>query len=149
MKTFAQFKAWMKDYQAWEKFVENFKNKYAIDKTLEAWYNDHIYYPITCAFDWGKTPEGYDYWIRIVTEWTKFCKENDSNLQESTKPDYDQYDFIVSEKPLAVVNMPEEYTTCQLGFVQTTLEKKYPDCIVKTDEKHVYAFKRIWDLKKI
>lgn len=136
MKTFEQFRAWMKDQQAWEKFITNFSRN--MSSRIEDFYSEYTYTVIDFAFTWEYTSEGYAYWKEISCKFRKFY----STL-------YDEYDFVVVEKLLARVNMPKGYTTCQLGFVQSSLEKKYPDCVIKADEKGVSAFKRVWKLKKI
>ena len=143
MKTFEQFRAWMKDNHLWDEYLQEF---YAYHKNDEfspySIYKSHRGSVIVKSFSWEETAGGFDFWHSVSINWLKFFKEEENSKMKEFK-------FVCEEEILARVEMPKGYTTCMSGFTKTELQKQIPEITeYRESGNFVYGLRKIWKLKE-
>lgn len=140
MKTFEQFRAWMKDNHLWDEYLQEF---YTYHKegpdSPHSIYEFQISGVISESFPWEKTAGGFDFWNSVNINWLRFFKE------ETMK----EFKFVCEEEVLARVEMPKGYTTYMSGFTKTELKKQIPEITeYRESGNFVYGLRKIWKLKE-
>ena len=102
MKTFEQFRAWMKDNHLWTEYLYEFCVYHRDDKTCprslyESWKSGII----SASFSWECTAGGYDFWKSVDTKWREYFKKDTMK----------EFKFVCEEEILAKVAMPRDYTS--------------------------------------
>lgn len=66
MKTCEQVLAWLKAQEWFPQYMRNLSAKFS-PKEIELWNRDHFDgLAISGAFEWGNTPEGFDFWANVA-----------------------------------------------------------------------------------
>ena len=140
MKTFEQFRAWMKDNHLWTEYLQEFYARYKDDSdSPHSIYKSYTSDVIIYSFDWKKTAGGFDFWNSVSINWSKFFKK------ETMK----EFKFVCEEEVLAKVAMPRDYTSCMSGFTKTELQKRIPEITEYREiDNFVYGIRKIWKLKE-
>ena len=140
MKTFEQFRAWMKDNHLWSEYLQEFY----------AHHKDELHSPysvyecktkrvIAESFPWQETAGGYDFWKSVDTKWREYFAKNTMK----------EFKFVCEEEVLAKVAMPRDYTSCMSGFTKTELQKRIPEITeYHESDNFVYGIRKIWKLKE-
>ena len=137
MKTFEQFRAWMKDNHLWNEYLCEFHayNK----KGPSSFYESETSNIITRSFVWKNTAGGYDFWKSVDRKWREYF----------AKDTMKEFKFICEEEILARVAMPRDYTICMSGFTKTELKKQIPEITdYRESDNFVYGIRKIWKLKE-
>lgn len=141
MKTFEQFRAWMKDNHLWDEYLYEF---YAYNKKDTKICPSSLYEPqtsniITRSFVWKDTAGGFDFWKSVDYKWREYF----------AKDTMKEFKFVCEEEILARVAMPKGYTTCMSGFTKTELQKRIPEITeYRESDNFVYGIRKIWKLKE-
>lgn len=140
MKTFEQFRAWMKDNHLWTEYLYEFYAYRRDDKICprslyESWKSGII----SASFSWGGTAGGHDFWKSVDTKWREYFKKDTMK----------EFKFVCEEEILAKVAMPRDYTSCMSGFTKTELQKRIPEIMEYREiDNFVYGIRKIWKLKE-
>ena len=141
MKTFEQFRAWMKDNHLWNEYLCEFYSYYKKDPKiyLSSLYEIQTINMISGSFVWENTAGGHDFWLSVDSKWREYF----------AKDTMKEFKFICEEEVLARVAMPKDYTTCMSGFTKTELKKQIPEITdYRESDKFVYGIRKIWKLKE-
>ena len=140
MKTFEQFRAWMKDNHLWSEYLQEFYAHHKDDKIYPRilytlWKNKII----SESFLWESTAGRYDFWKSVDTKWREYFAKNTMK----------EFKFVCEEEILAKVAMPRDYTSCMSGFTKTELQKRIPEITeYRESDNFVYGIRKIWKLKE-
>ena len=141
MKTFEQFRAWMKDNHLWDEYLYEF---YAYNKKdpkicLSSFYESKKSNIILGSFYWIDTAGGYEFWDSVDLKWRKYFAEDTMK----------EFKFVCEEEILARVAMPKDYTICMSAFTKTELKKQIPEITeYRESDNFVYGVRKIWKLKE-
>lgn len=140
MKTFEQFRAWMKDNRLWTEYLQEFcahqKNTKVCPHSM---YESYPYEIILASFPWKSTAGRYDFWKSVDTKWREYFAKNTMK----------EFKFVCEEEVLAKVAMPRDYTSCMSGFTKTELQKRIPEITeYRESDNFVYGIRKIWKLKE-
>lgn len=140
MKTFEQFRAWMKDNHLWTEYLYEFYAYHKEDKIcLSNFYESETSNIISSSFAWISTAGGHDFWLSVDRKWREYF----------TKDTMKEFKFVCEEEILARVAMPKGYTTCMSGFTKTELQKRIPEITeYRESGNFVYGIRKIWKLKE-
>ena len=142
MKTFEQFRAWMKDNHLWNEYLYEFRayNKKDPKICLSSLYESLTSNIISVSFPWKYTAGGFDFWLSVNLKWREYFAK-DTIMKE--------FKFVCEEEVLARVAMPRDYTTCMSGFTKTELKKQIPEITdYRESDNFVYGIRKIWKLKE-
>ena len=137
MKTFEQFREWMKDNHLWNEYLCEFHayNK----KGPISFYESQTSNMISRSFPWIGTAGGYDFWKSVDRKWREYFEKDTMK----------EFKFVCEEEILARVAMPKGYTTCMSGFTKTELQKRIPEITeYRESDNFVYGIRKIWKLKE-
>lgn len=115
MKTFKQFRNWMRFQMAWDEFMYEY-NKVPHVYTIEGSYFDDPALIINYAFDWVKTKSGYKYWSILADKWFEFYYQDDIK----------KYKLIYIKKRIASVEVPKNSSSAVKESVKSLLQEKHP-----------------------
>ena len=141
MKTFEQFRAWMKDNHLWNEYLYEFcayrlKDTKTFPSSL---YKSETSNIISASFAWESTAGGFDFWLSVDEKWREYF----------AKDTMKEFKFVCEEEILARVAMPKGYTTCMSGFTKTELKKQIPEITeYRESDNFVYGIRKIWKLKE-
>lgn len=141
MKTFEQFRAWMKDNRLWDEYLHEFYAYHEKDtKTCpSSLYESRKNNIISSSFTWENTAGGFDFWLSVNIKWREYF----------AKDTMKEFKFVCEEEILARVAMPKGYTTCMSGFTKTELKKQIPEITdYRESDNFVYGIRKIWKLKE-
>ena len=141
MKTFEQFRAWMKDNHLWDEYLCEFYAYHKDDPEIcpRRLYKSQTINIISSSFAWKDTAGGYDFWLSVGLKWRKYF----------AKDTMKEFKFVCEEEILARVAMPKDYTTCMSGFTKTELKKQIPEITeYRESGNFVYGIRKIWKLKE-
>lgn len=137
MKTFEQFKVWMKDHQAWDEFLFEYSSSYN-RLSPKSKYERNPEYILSQSFTWNTSVKGLDFWTNLHNEWSKFY-----NTMKN-------YELIYVNEKVACVKMPKQATPVQMGFVKSTLQKENPEITdFVWEDGNLYGCVKKMELKKI
>lgn len=141
MKTFEQFRAWMKDNHLWDEYLYEFhayreKNTKTCPSSLYKSQTSNI---ISASFPWESTAGRYDFWLSVNLKWREYF----------AKDTMKEFKFVCEEEILARVAMPRDYTICMSAFTKTELKKQIPEITeYRESGNFVYGIRKIWKLKE-
>ena len=141
MKTFEQFRAWMKDNHLWTEYLYEFYAYHKKDTKIfpSSLYESQTINIISGSFDWENTAGGFDFWLSVNLKWREYFTENTMK----------EFKFICKEEVLARVAMPKGYTSCMSGFTKTELQKRIPEITeYRESDNFVYGIRKIWKLRE-
>lgn len=141
MKTFEQFRAWMKDNHLWNEYLYEFHTYHKEDPEIcpSRLYESETSNIISSSFPWEDTAGGYDFWLSVNIKWREYF----------AKDKMKEFKFVCEEEILARVAMPRDYTTCMSGFTKTELQKRIPEITeCRESGNFVYGIRKIWKLKE-
>lgn len=141
MKTFEQFRAWMKDNYLWDEYLYEFcaYNKKDTKISPSRLYESQTSNIISASFPWENTAGGFDFWLSVDSKWREYF----------TKDTMKEFKFVCEEEILARVAMPKGYTTCMSGFTKTELQKRIPEITeYRESDNFVYGIRKIWKLRE-
>lgn len=141
MKTFEQFRAWMKDNHLWDEYLYEFYayNKKDTKISPSSLYESQKINIISASFPWENTAGGFDFWLSVDEKWREYF----------TKDTMKEFKFVCEEEILARVAMPKGYTTCMSGFTKTELQKRIPEITeYRESDNFVYGIRKIWKLRE-
>ena len=142
MKTFEQFRAWMKDNHLWTEYLYEFYAYYNKDTKISpsSLYKSQTSNIISASFPWENTAGRFDFWLSVDEKWREYFAK-DTIMKE--------FKFVCEEEILARVAMPKGYTTCMSGFTKTELKKRIPEITeYRESDNFVYGIRKIWKLKE-
>ena len=141
MKTFEQFRAWMKDNHLWTEYLYEFyayhkkDTKTSPSRLCESQTSNII----SLSFVWKNTAGGYDFWLSVNLKWKEYF----------AKDKMKEFKFVCEEEILARVAMPRDYTICMSAFTKTELKKQIPEITdYRESGNFVYGIRKIWKLKE-
>ena len=141
MKTFEQFRAWMKDNHLWNEYLYEFYAYRQKDTKISpsSLYESQTSNIISSSFVWENTAGGYDFWKSVDRKWREYF----------AKDTMKEFKFVCGEEILARVTMPKDYTTCMSGFTKTELKKRIPEITdYRESDNFVYGIRKNWKLKE-
>ena len=141
MKTFEQFRAWMKDNHLWTEYLYEFYSYYKKDTKTSpsSLYEIQTINMISGSFVWENTAGGHDFWLSVDKKWREYF----------AKDTMKEFKFVCEEEILAKVAMPKGYTSCMSGFTKTELKKRIPEITeYRESDNFVYGIRKIWKLKE-
>lgn len=141
MKTFEQFRAWMKDNHLWDEYLYEFYAYHQKDTKISpsSLYKSQTSNILSASFPWKNTAGRYDFWLAVDKKWRKYFAEDTMK----------EFKFVCEEEILARVAMPKGYTTCMSGFTKTELQKRIPEITeYRESDNFVYGIRKIWKLKE-
>lgn len=141
MKTFEQFRAWMKDNHLWNEYLYEFcaYRKKDTKTSPSSLYESQTSNMISGSFVWENTAGGFDFWLSVDEKWREYF----------TKDTMKEFKFVCEEEILARVAMPRDYTTCMSGFTKTELKKRIPEITeYRESGNFVYGIRKNWKLKE-
>ena len=141
MKTFEQFRAWMKDNHLWTEYLCEFYSYYKKDTKTSpsSLYEIQTINMISGSFVWENTAGGHDFWLSVDSKWREYF----------AKDTMKEFKFVCEEEILARVAMPKGYTSCMSGFTKTELQKRIPEITeYRESGNFVYGIRKIWKLKE-
>ena len=141
MKTFEQFRAWMKDNHLWNEYLCEFHayNKKDTKTSPSSLYELQTINMISGSFPWKNTAGGYDFWKSVDRKWREYFERDTMK----------EFKFICEEEILARVAMPKDYTICMSAFTKTELKKRIPEITdYRESGNFVYGIRKIWKLKE-
>ena len=141
MKTFEQFRAWMKDNHLWTEYLYEFYSYYKKDTKTSpsSLYESQTSNIISASFPWENTAGGFDFWLSVDSKWREYF----------AKDTMKEFKFVCEEKILARVAMPKGYTSCMSGFTKTELQKRIPEITeYRESDNFVYGIRKIWKLRE-
>ena len=137
MKTFEQFREWMKDNHLWTEYLYEFHAYHK--KDLSSFYESQISNIIRRSFPWKNTAGGFDFWLSVDRKWREYFEKDTMK----------EFKFVCEEEILARVAMPKGYTTCMSGFTKTELQKQIPEITdYRESDNFVYGIRKNWKLKE-
>ena len=139
MKTFEQFRVWMKDNHLWDEYLYEFY-AYRNDKTSpSSLYESQKSNMISGSFVWENTAGGFNFWLSVDSKWREYF----------TKDTMKEFKFVCEEEILARVAMPRDYTICMSAFTKTELKNRIPEITeYRESDNFVYGIRKIWKLKE-
>ena len=140
MKTFEQFRAWMKDNHLWTEYLCEFR-AYQKDTKISPsnFYEIQTINMISGSFVWENTAGGHDFWLSVDSKWREYFTGNTMK----------EFKFVCEEEILARVAMPKDYTICMSAFTKTELKKQIPEITdYRESDNFVYGIRKIWKLKE-
>lgn len=138
MKTFEQFRAWMKDNHLWDEYLYEFC-AYDTKTSPSSLYESQTSNIISASFPWENTAGGFDFWLSVDSKWREYF----------AKDTMKEFKFVCEEEILARVAMPKGYTSCMSGFTKTELQKRIPEITeYRESGNFVYGIRKIWKLKE-
>ena len=141
MKTFEQFRAWMKDNHLWDEYLYEFYAYHKKDPEIcpSSLYESKKSNMISGSFVWENTAGGHNFWLSVDSKWREYF----------AKDTMKEFKFVCEEEILARVAMPKDYTTCMSGFTKTELQKQIPEITeYRESGNFVYGIRKIWKLKE-
>ena len=141
MKTFEQFRAWMKDNHLWTEYLYEFHAYHKEDTKicLSNFYELQTINMISGSFVWENTAGGHDFWSSVNKKWREYF----------AKDTMKEFKFVCEEEILARVAMPKDYTICMSAFTKTELKKRIPEITdYRESDNFVYGIRKIWKLKE-
>ena len=141
MKTFEQFRAWMKDNHLWTEYLYEFYAYHEKDTKIcpSSLYESQTSNIISGSFVWENTAGGYDFWKSVDKNWREYFVKNTMK----------EFKFVCEEEILARVAMPKGYTSCMSGFTKTELKKQIPEITeYRESDNFVYGIRKNWKLKE-
>lgn len=140
MKTFEQFRVWMKDNHLWDEYLYEFcayhKNDNICPRDLYISFKKVI---ISVSFSWKNTAGGFDFWKSVNENWREYFEKDTMK----------EFKFVCEEEILAKVAMSKGYTSCMSGFTKTELQKRIPEITeYRESDNFVYGIRKIWKLKE-
>ena len=141
MKTFEQFRAWMKDNHLWTEYLCEFWTYHKEDTKISprSLYESQKSNIISSSFPWENTAGGFDFWLSVNLKWREYF----------AKDTMKEFKFVCEEEVLAKVAMPKGYTTCMSGFTKTELQKRIPEITeYRESDNFVYGIRKIWKLRE-
>ena len=141
MKTFEQFRAWMKDNHLWDEYLYEFYayNKKDPKTSPSSFYEIQTSNVISASFPWECTAGGYDFWLSVNIKWREYF----------AKDTMKEFKFVCEEEVLARVAMPKDYTICMSAFTKTELKKRIPEITeYRESGNFVYGIRKNWKLKE-
>ena len=141
MKTFEQFREWMKDNHLWTEYLYEFRAYHKEDTKicLSNFYESETSNIITRSFPWKNTAGGFNFWKSVNLKWREYF----------TKDTMKEFKFVCEEEILARVAMPKDYTICMSAFTKTELKKRIPEITdYRESDNFVYGIRKIWKLKE-
>ena len=141
MKTFEQFRAWMKDNHLWDEYLYEFCAYHNKDTKISpsSLYESQTSNIISSSFVWENTAGGHDFWLSVDEKWRKYF----------TKDKMKEFKFVCEEEILARVAMPKDYTICMSAFTKTELKKQIPEITeYRESGNFVYGIRKNWKLKE-
>ena len=141
MKTFEQFRAWMKDNHLWSEYLYEFYAYHKKDTktSTSSLYESQISNMISGSFVWENTAGGFDFWLSVDEKWREYF----------AKDTMKEFKFVCEEEILAKVAMPRDYTICMSGFTKTELQKRIPEITeYRESGNFVYGIRKNWKLKE-
>ena len=142
MKTFEQFRTWMKDNHLWTEYFYEFYAYHEKDTKIcpSSLYESQTSNIISGSFPWVSTAGGFDFWLSVDLKWREYFAKN-TTMKE--------FKFVCEEEILARVAMPKGYTSCMSGFTKTELQKRIPEITeYRESDNFVYGIRKIWKLKE-
>ena len=137
MKTFEQFRAWMKDNHLWTEYLCEFHAYYKEDPS--SFYESQTSNIIRRSFPWKNTAGGFDFWKSVDRKWREYFEKDTMK----------EFKFVCEEEILARVAMPRDYTICMSAFTKTELKKRIPEITdYRESDNFVYGIRKIWKLKE-
>ena len=137
MKTFEQFREWMKDNHLWNEYLCEF-HAYNKEDT-SSFYESQTSNMISRSFPWIGTAGGYDFWKSVDKKWREYF----------AKDTMKEFKFVCEEEILARVAMPRDYTICMSAFTKTELQKRIPEITdYRESDNFVYGIRKNWKLKE-
>lgn len=136
MKTFEQFRAWMKDMQIWNEYLTEFyaQNENHSPRQI---YTEHPETILDHSFAWWESLLGYSYWFHITEQWKEFY-----NMKN--------YQLVYVNERVACVRMPKQATAVQIGFVKSALQKENPEITdFDWEDGNLYGIVKHMQLEKI
>ena len=140
MKTFEQFRTWMKDNHLWTEYCYEFYSYYKnASQSPRSIYESCKNEIISKSFYWIDTAGGHDFWLSVDEKWREYF----------AKDTMKEFKFVCEEEILAKVAMPKGYTTCMSGFTKTELQKRIPEITeYRESDNFVYGIRKIWKLRE-
>lgn len=141
MKTFAQFRTWMKDNHLWNEYLYEFYAYREKDTKTSpsSLYESQKSNMISGSFVWENTAGGFDFWLSVDSKWREYF----------AKDKMKEFKFVCEEEILARVAMPKDYTICMSAFTKTELKKQIPEITeYRESDNFVYGIRKIWKLKE-
>lgn len=141
MKTFEQFRAWMKDNHLWTEYLYEFCVRYPENTKVcpRSMYESQTNGIISASFLWQNTAGGFDFWKSVDKKWREYFEKDTMK----------EFKFVCEEEILAKVAMPRDYTSCMSGFTKTELQKRIPEITeYRESDNFVYGIRKIWKLKE-
>lgn len=141
MKTFEQFRTWMKDNHLWDEYLYEFHAYHKEDTKicLSNFYESQTINMISGSFVWENTAGGFDFWLSVNIKWREYFTGNTMK----------EFKFVCEEEILARVAMPRDYTICMSAFTKTELKKRIPEITdYRESDNFVYGIRKIWKLKE-
>lgn len=141
MKTFEQFRAWMKDNHLWNEYLYEFcaYRKEDPETSPSSLYESQTSNMISGSFVWENTAGGFDFWLSVDEKWREYF----------TKDTMKEFKFVCEEEILARVAMPKDYTICMSAFTKTELKKRIPEITeYRESGNFVYGIRKNWKLKE-
>ena len=141
MKTFEQFRAWMKDNHLWDEYLYEFYAYRPKDTKIcpSSLYKSQTSNILSASFPWESTAGRYGFWLAVNLKWREYF----------AKDKMKEFKFVCEEEILARVAMPKGYTTCMSGFTKTELQKRIPEITeYRESGNFVYGIRKIWKLKE-
>lgn len=135
MKTFEQFRTWMKNHQAWDEFLAEVADYTQSPNQLYSKSHCHI---LSDAFPWADSHRGIKYWMNLEQEWLEFYNSDSIN-----------YEFKINQIEIASV-IVSDLTPAKIGFIKSKLQELHPD-ITDFDliDNKIIGYKTIWDLERL
>lgn len=141
MKTFEQFRVWMKDNHLWTEYLYEFCTHYSKNTKVcpRSMYGSQTNGIISASFPWQNTAGGSDFWKSVDKKWREYFEKDTMK----------EFKFVCEEEILAKVAMPRDYTSCMSGFTKTELQKRIPEITeYRESDNFVYGIRKIWKLKE-
>ena len=141
MKTFEQFRTWMKDNHLWTEYLYEFYAYHEKDTKIcpSSLYESQKSNMISGSFVWENTAGGFVFWLSVDEKWREYF----------AKDTMKEFKFVCEEEILAKVAMPKGYTSCMSGFTKTELQKRIPEITeYRESDNFVYGIRKIWKLKE-
>lgn len=138
MKTFEQFRAWMKDNQAWNAYLSEYY-AFNVEGSPKEKYDQVQGNILQHSFVWHETQFGREYWKDLDSKWREFYNNNMKN-----------YEFVYVSERVACVKMPKNATTTQIGFVKSALQKECQEITeFEWEGGNLYGLRKKMQLKKL
>ena len=141
MKTFEQFREWMKDNHLWDEYLCEFYAYHKEDTKTSpsSLYKSQTSNIISASFAWKNTAGGFDFWLSVDLKWREYFEKDKMK----------EFKFVCEEEILARVAMPRDYTICMSAFTKTELKKQIPEITdYRESDNFVYGIRKIWKLKE-